>query len=468
MRNIFLIFRRDYLSYVQAWGFWFGLLALPILGGVAVFFSMLASTASPDRYYTVIDPTGQYAEAIEGEFARMFEDEVAQAAAIAEEVGLPVASTTEVTEDAGHADWRKFFIVDPPATSIDDLRPYLMGEKMVEGPLGPKSLFAAIIVKDGGNDIEYWSEDVNVGALRDTTRRSITRLSRRTAMVEAGLEADFLRKVDAGKPILSEKRVRSGPEQTSANAAVTIADRAPTWVAIGLAYILWLLIFSVIQYLLMGTIEERGNKIFDTLLTSVKLPHLLAGKLLAVFAVTATMMGAWGLTGGLGSAFLASAVPEMGSIIQPLIAPLFDASIIVPGLISFILGYIMYGVIFMAMGSLCDTIQEAQTLLSPMMILLMLPMLGILAAANDPSSPLLSIASWIPLFTPFLLIIRMPHDPPLWEVLAQLGIMALTTVFVLWIATKVYRAGAVNGAGVNDLGKWLKGLVGRKSESVSE
>jgi hypothetical protein len=58
-----------------------------------------------------------------------------------------------------------------------------------------------------------------------------------------------------------------------------------------------------------------------------------------------------------------------------------------PALVSFVLGYIMYGMIFMALGSLCDTIQEAQTLLSPMMILLMLPMFAIFIAFQDPGSP---------------------------------------------------------------------------------
>lgn len=30
MRNIYLIFRRDYLGYVKAWGFWLSLAAVPI------------------------------------------------------------------------------------------------------------------------------------------------------------------------------------------------------------------------------------------------------------------------------------------------------------------------------------------------------------------------------------------------------------------------------------------------------
>jgi len=105
------------------------------------------------------------------------------------------------------------------------------------------------------------------------------------------------------------------------------------------------------------------------------------------------------------------------------------------------------------------------------MLILMLPMLMIMIAFNDPSSPVVAFVAWIPLFTPFLLILRMPTEPPLWEVLAQIGIMAATTVLILWLATKVYRAGAVHGAGISDAMTWLKGLIpglGKKAETPAE
>jgi ABC-2 type transport system permease protein len=119
-------------------------------------------------------------------------------------------------------------------------------------------------------------------------------------------------------------------------------------------------------------------------------------------------------------------------MITPFLAAAGSPQILIPALVSFVLGYIMYGMIFMALGSLCDTIQEAQTLLSPMMILLMLPMFAIFIAFQDPGSPVVDFATWIPVFTPFLLILRMPHDPPMWEVALQMGLMVVTTLAVLW------------------------------------
>ena len=461
MRNVYLIFRRDYLGYVKAWGFWLSLAAVPLFMLIGGTFAIFAAKSSPMRYYAVVESGSVYADAIDAEFARDEADIGNQARDMAEGMDLTDDQRDQLRDNAA-ASSRKFIRVPAPATAIDDLRPYLLGQQLVSGPLGDKPLFAVFIPSSDGTSLEYWSDDVSVSGLRWQAEAAMRRLARQQAFSEAGLGEDFLDTVDDRALTVPAHRIRTVAEQTTAGSAVTMADKAPVYVAGGLAYFLWLMIFSIIQYLLMGTIEERSNKIFDTLLTSVKLPELLAGKLLAVFAVTSTMMLSWGLFAFGASLFATSQIPGGASLLSPFLAAFANPAIIIPGLISFLLGYIMYGMIFMALGSLCDTIQEAQTLLSPMMILLMLPMFAIFIAFQDPGSPVIDIASWIPVFTPFLLILRMPHNPPMWEIIAQMLIMAVTAATILWLATKVYRAGAIHGAGIGDLGGVFKRMFRRK------
>lgn len=462
MRNIYLVFRRDYLGYVKAWGFWLSLAAVPLFLIVGASFGYFAATASPVRYFAVVEPTRIYADAIEGEFQRRSNEAAAEARALAEQMNITLSEAEEQVADA--AGGRKFIEVPAPARTLEELRPWLTGERTVSGPAGERPLFAVFILSGDGSQLEYWSGDVNVDTLQRTAEIAMRDLSRRDALAASGLNADFLKQADAAAVKVPAFRLNA-TQAGESGAEVTMADRAPTIVSAALAYFLWLMIFSIIQYLLMGTIEERSNKIFDTLLTSVQLPQLLAGKMLAVFAVTSTMMLSWSLFGIVGSAISASQAPGMADMIQPFLAALTDPKLIVPALVSFVLGYILYGTLFMALGSLCDTIQEAQTLLSPMMILLMLPMFAIFVAFQDPGSPIVDIASWIPLFTPFLLILRMPHDPPMWEVLAQMGMMVVVTLIVVWLATKVYRAGAVHGAGIGELGGMFKRAVGVKPKA---
>ena len=458
MRNIYLIFRRDFLGYVKAWGFWLSLAAVPIFLVIGASFGYFAASSSPVRYYAVVAPTGAISEAIEAEFQRSETRMAEEAAAMAGQLNVELAQT----QAAAASGPRKFVEVSPPARTIGDLRPYLLGEQLVDGPDGSKPLFAAFVLTPEGGALQYWSADVNVETLQYAAENAMRDLGRRDALIGAGLSADFLKKVDAAALPVMAMRLSGDHDPDAGAAEVTLADKAPTYVAGALAYFLWLMVFSIIQYLLMGTIEERSNKIFDTLLTSVKLPELLAGKLLAVFAVTSTMMLSWALFASAGSVIAATQLPGLSDTLDPFIAAATNPGLIIPALVSFMLGYVLYGAIFMALGSLCDTIQEAQTLLSPMMILLMLPMFAIFLAFQDPGSPVIDYASWFPLFTPFLLILRIPQDPPLWEILAQMALMAVVTALIVWGATKVYRAGAVHGAGIGDLGGMIKGALGMK------
>lgn len=477
LRSVYLVARRDYLGYVTAWGFWLGLLLTPVLFGVGMMVPTLAASQTPARHFTVIDPNGDFEAAIRAELADRNVSlareivEVSEAisgdggAALARfdaaiEAGEPVDAALEaalpppVTPQLPE---RNLVLVDPPARNIEGLRPYLAGERQIEGPGGPAPLFAALIVTDNG--LEYWSDNVTVGDIKLLARNAARDMARNQVFDAASIDVSILDDISAATPELVEKRLRA---EAGEAAEVTLADRAPYWVAVALSFLLWTLIFSVVNYLLMGTIEERSNKIFDSLLTSVKLPHLLAGKLIAVLAVSLTLMAVWAIGGGIITVLVGQSLPSAATdVVGEMAAAALKPSLLGPALLSFLLGYLMYGAVFLAFGSLCETIQEAQTLMTPLLVLLMVPLFMAIVAMNDPESPILAAMAWVPLFTPFLLILRMPTEPPLWEVLAQLGLMTLTTIAIIWLAALVYRAGAVHGAGVNDAVSWLRRL-GRK------
>ncbi|MEM7663374.1 MAG: ABC transporter permease [Pseudomonadota bacterium] len=454
MRNTFLVFRRDYLGYVSAWGFWLGLAALPILAMIGMVLGAFAASTTPARYYSVIETGNAYAIEIENQFTQQRERILQSAQELSDAVSDGTASTLPSSADTIAP---KFIEVPAPGRTVDELRPWLLGEKLVSGPDGEKALFAAIIVPDDGGPIQYWSENVTVSDLRRQVEDAAEEISRTAFLQAQNIDPDILERADELVPEVAEQRIRTVAEQASAGNDVTLADQAPFVMSIGIAFMLWFMIFSVIQYLLMNTIEERSNKIFDTLLTSVRLPQLLAGKLAAVFGVTLTMMGTWAILSLVFVLIGAANVPS--AMLEPIWLGLETAAkpaILLTAIISLVLGYLMYGVIFVAIGSLCDTIQEAQTLVSPLMMLLMLPLVAISFTMNDPNSVFVSSISWFPLFTPFLLILRIPTEPPMLEVLAQMGLMAATTIFVMWLATKVYRAGAVHGAGMGDAMDWIK------------
>ena len=65
-------------------------------------------------------------------------------------------------------------------------------------------------------------------------------------------------------------------------------------------------------------------------------------------------------------------------------------------------------------------------------------------ALDNPNAPIVAAASWVPLFTPFLLLIRAPTGLPWIEIVGQGAMLLLAVVIVLALASRVFKAGVVD------------------------
>lgn len=483
MRASFLIARREYLSYVATWGFWLSLLAVPVFATIGGALPGLIQNSQPTRYFAVIDETGRgldavVAERLEAERREDVRDQLEilvrtmRGEQAAEEVlavfdrdpdGL--SQLNEAIEAAGlgeagaalGTERRDKVMVEPPARDIDALRAYLNGERMIETPEGARALFAAVILKPGEDGapvrIEYHSANLTSDSVKVAVRNVLRAWFREQAFQERGLSPSEVDAVMDIRPDVVEIDARPGEQ---AGAEVTRADRAPFFVAIAFAFVLWIAVFSVANMLLTSLVEEKGGKIIELLLSTARFHEILIGKLAGVAAVSLTLMGVWGVVGGLlaliGGAVLASMSPELAA----LLASLFDPGLIAAALFFFTAGYLMYGAIFLAMGSLCDTLQDAQTLMGPVIWTLLLPMFFLVFSFEATDSVLLRFASWFPLWTPFLMMARLPTDPPLWELAGASGLMIVTTIVVVWAAAAVFRQGALRQADADSVRRFFR------------
>ena len=120
----------------------------------------------------------------------------------------------------------------------------------------------------------------------------------------------------------------------------------------------------------------------------------------------------------------------------------------------------MYASIFAAIGSFCETTREAQALLGPLMILLSVPMLFMSLAIRRPDAPLISVLSWIPPFTPFLMTARIAAGLPAWQALAGLALVMASAVGVVWLCGRAFQAGALS-SGRLEIRQMLRAAVRR-------
>jgi ABC-2 type transport system permease protein len=289
MSAIFLVARRDYLAYIGAWGFWISLLLAPLIIGVLMFAPLLLARAEPPRVLAVLAEQqadgalvtnafldmarrdarreiGAYvdaaAPAIAAEVMAAFDAAPDRPAAIAAARAVVVERLPQALR-AFPAPSPRYIIVDPPATEVQALRPYLDGTRtLADG----RSLYGALNVRRVNGDpiIEYWSVNLSHGEPSDIASRALRLAMQREAMAAHGLDPGEADRLNAFDPQIAQ----FDPRATASGEQVTLRDRAPFYAAIALAFILWSVVFSVANMLLTGVIEEKSNKILDTLLTS--------------------------------------------------------------------------------------------------------------------------------------------------------------------------------------------------------
>ena len=100
-------------------------------------------------------------------------------------------------------------------------------------------------------------------------------------------------------------------------------------------------------------------------------------------------------------------------------------------------GYELYFSVFLAIDSLCNTLKEAQA----MIMIQLAPLAMMVFVVRNPDSTIVRIMSWLPLFTPYLMMNRAAADPPLIDVVGTTIVLLLSIILVLWLSGKVFRMG---------------------------
>jgi ABC-2 type transport system permease protein len=122
---------------------------------------------------------------------------------------------------------------------------------------------------------------------------------------------------------------------------------------------------------------------------------------------------------------------------------------------------LMFGSMFLAIGSACSDIKDAQSMMQPVMMLLMVGYIGSFAVIRAPDSNLAMGLSFFPTTAPFIMMLRMAMQPtpPIWQPAMSLAITLLTTVGFVWAASRIFRVGLLmqgKGATIGEMLKWIR------------
>ena len=229
------------------------------------------------------------------------------------------------------------------------------------------------------------------------------------------------------------------------------------WAPVVFVYLLWLAVYIIAQSLLTNTIEEKSNRIIEVLLSSVSPLQLMSGKIFGIALSGLLMVGSWVVFFFLAIRYL----PKMlgASPGFDLTALISDPVYLTSFVVYFLLGYLLYSAIFVAIGSVTNSLKEAQNMLMPMFLVLMVPLFAMIPVAEDPNGALAKFLSYIPIYTPFIMMNRAAAPPTTAEYVVTTLLLVVSVIGAFWAAGKVFRVGVLmtgKPPRIREIFRWLR------------
>ncbi|WP_294319263.1 ABC transporter permease [uncultured Sphingomonas sp.] len=220
------------------------------------------------------------------------------------------------------------------------------------------------------------------------------------------------------------------------------------------AYILLMSLILSGSWMLQGSVEERSNKLIETVLACVSPNELMYGKLIGTVGIGLSMVATWAACGIVAAFATQGAIAEM---IRPALEPVSSFGAIATILYFFVAGYIVVAMIFLVIGAVSDSMRDAQGYLTPVLMVIMIPVTVLVQAVlRGATGPAVELLTWIPIWTPFAVLARLGTGMPLWQVWAAGALTAAFIVVEVILLGRIFRASLLAGGGRPK----LAGLIG--------
>ena len=250
-------------------------------------------------------------------------------------------------------------------------------------------------------------------------------------------------------------------------------------------FIMYFLMFLYGNQVLMGVIEEKTNRIVEVLASSVTPFQIMFGKVVGIGAVGLTQVLLWILLcgglmlvvgffvgGSISPALISSGMmndtmntnmlsnPEIAELLKSFALPKISPWYVIGFLFYFLSGYLIFSTLFAAAGATVDQPQDANSIASPLAMLVIIPILLIPNITLNPEGTLAIATSLFPFFTPILMMARITAiSVPTWQIILSILLQIGTFLLCLKFAAKIYRVGMLRygkKASFKEIISWIK------------
>ena len=312
------------------------------------------------------------------------------------------------------------------------------------------------------------------------------KLIEKQKLTEQGITEEQMKALKSDINITTININESGKEQKSS-----------TELAMGLGYVSSLIIYMFIfiygVQVMRGVLEEKTSRIVEVIISSVKPFQLMMGKILGIALVCLTQVLLWivltttiitvfktvmpdkfnfsqteqvkNITSTSGSSTAVAQVKTTSSDKQvgnDMLISLSNVNWVLElsmFVLYFIGGYLLYSSLLAAIGAAVDNETDLQQFMLPITVPLIISIVAAQAVMQNPDGPLAFWLSIIPLTSPIIMMVRLPFNVPIEQIVLSLSLLVVGFIFTTWLAAKIYRIGILmygKKIDYKELWKWVR------------
>ncbi len=398
MSKILSVVRKEYLERVRSRSFVIGTILGPLLmAALAVGPALLANTGGDEaRKVGVVDLSSTVLASLQRELASRGAEHVTL---------IPIPCQGR-----------------PVVGCESDLKDLILDGTFFSGLLVPADFVSS-------RQVTYYSTSVSASVFReDTLEPALNQVLREARFAEVNVPATLHEYVLATTDWTSVS-IKAGGESEQ-NEVVSLV------MAFVLIFIIYVMVLMYGNQALMAVIEEKGSRMAEILLSSLKPEQLMLGKVIGIGLAGVTQFGVWTLA----FALLASQNLAIGDFT-------LDASFLSPIILTsffffFLFGFLLYATIYAGIGAMCNSVQDAQQFSSVIMMGIIIPMVMISFVMRSPDSTVSVVLSLVPLFAPVLMFMRVcVQTPPMWQLVLSWVLLLGAILLAARISGKLFRVG---------------------------
>jgi len=359
-------------------------------------------------------------------------------------------------------------------------------------------LYITHLVANTPNSVILYSDkQPNIG-VKSHISNAIEKNIEQSKLAQHNIDKNILKSVRTDISIRTIQWTEEGKEKESSTELAMVVGY------IG-GFLIYFFIFLFGAQVMRGVIEEKTNRIVEIIISSARPFQLMTGKIIGIGLVGLTQFALWvvltfiiitgvksvfapgmgtpkanevavesimnsqqGNSQDISSDMLPSGAKDATSEltenaeIKQMLGALKDVNLglMIGSFIFFFLGgYLLYGSLFAAIGAAVDNETDTQQFMFPITIPLILAIIVMVNAIQNPMSPIAFWFSIIPFTSPVVMMVRLPFGVPEWQMALSMGLLILTFLGTTWLSGKIYRTGILMyGKKVNykELWKWIR------------